>query len=245
VVDRRHYFGYFRNMSGILAIARIAALMGDPARLNMLLAMKYDDAVSAGELADIAGIARSTAREHLIKLVDSGLVEERPVGRWRYYSLADTEIAELLEGFEVFAAKIAGTEPAPPAADAVPLHARCCGDHLSSQLGTRIADHFAAAGLVARSDDDIELTATGEALLERLGVRPHELRCRPRRFLYLCPDWTRTSFHIGGAVGAALLRAFVSRDWMRVDRKARMARLTSLGLDALRREFGLELRQSG
>ena len=91
--------------------------MGDPARLNMLLAMKYDDAVSAGELADIAGIARSTAREHLIKLIDGGLVEERPIGRWRYYNLADTDIAELLEGFEVFAAKIAGTEPAPPAAE--------------------------------------------------------------------------------------------------------------------------------
>ena len=211
----------------------------------MLLAMKYDDAVSAGELADIAGIARSTAREHLIKLIDGGLVEERPIGRWRYYNLADTDIAELLEGFEVFAAKIAGTEPAPPAADSIPLHTRCCGDHLSGQLGARIADHFVAADLVTRSDDGIELTAAGEALLERLGVRPHELRCRPRRFLYLCPEWTRTSFHLGGAVGAALLRSFVVRDWMRVDRKAGMARPTSLGLGALRKEFGVELCHPG
>ena len=232
-------------MSGILAIARIAALAGDPARLNMLLAMKYDDAVSAGELADIAGIARSTAREHLIKLIDGGLVEERPVGRWRYYSLVDTEILEFLEGLEELAAKIGGTEPTTPAADAVPLHARCCGDHLSGKLGALIADRFIAAGFLERSNDGIALTEAGDILLERLGVRPHDLRCRPRRFLYLCPDWTRSSFHIGGAVGAALLRSFVGRDWMRLDRKAQMARVTSLGLDAMRREFGLELRNSG
>jgi hypothetical protein len=78
-------------------------------------------------------------------LGSSVLVEEQPVGRWRRYSLADREIAERLEGFEVFVAKIGGTEPAPS-------------------------------------------------------------RHRPRRFLYLCPDWTMTSFHLGGAVGAALLR---------------------------------------
>ena len=218
-------------------------MAGDPARLNMLLAMKYDNAVSAGELADIAGVARSTAREHLLKLIDSGLVDERAVGRWRYYSLADADIAEILDGFEALAAKIAGNQPAPPAADTGLLHTRCCGDHLSGQLGARMADRFIAGGFIKQSDDGIGLTAAGEALLERLDVRPNELRCRPRRLLYLCPDWTRSSFHIGGAVGAGLLRSFVSRDWMRVDRKAQIARLTSLGFEALRRELGLELHE--
>lgn len=232
-------------MTGVLVIARIAALAGDPARLNMLLAMKYDNAVSAGELADIAGVARSTAREHLLKLIDGGLVDERAIGRWRYYSLADEDIAEILEGFEALSAKIARNQPAPPAADTGVLHTRCCGDHLSGELGARIADRFIAGGFVAQSDGGIELTEAGEALLERLGARPQELRCRPRRFLYLCPDWTRSSFHLGGAVGAALLRSFAGRDWMRVDRKSRIARLTSLGFDALRREFGLELRKAG
>jgi DNA-binding transcriptional ArsR family regulator len=229
----------------LLALARIAALAGDPARLNMLLAMKYDNAVSAGELADIAGVARSTAREHLLKLINGGLVDERAVGRWRYYSLADGDIAEILDGFEALAAKMAGNRPAVPEADAGLLHTRCCGDHLSGKLGARIADCFISGGFVAQSDDGIELTQSGEALLESLDVRPDDLRCRPRRFLYLCPDWTRSSFHLGGAVGAALLRSFAGRDWMRLDRKARIARLTSLGRDGLRRALGLEIRANG
>ena len=211
----------------------------------MLLALKYDESVSAGELADIAGVARSTAREHLLKLIDGGMVTERAVGRWRYYSLADATVSEILEGFEALAAHLSRnrSEPAPDEEeDAGMLHARCCGDHLSGRLGARIAERFIADGFVSQSAEGIELTDAGAALLVRLDVDPHALKCRPRRFLYLCPDWTRSSFHLGGAVGAALLRAFIARDWMRVDRKSRRVDLTSRAHRGLRTELGLELR---
>lgn len=230
-------------MIGTLAIARIAALAGDPARMNMLLALKYDDSVSAGELAEIAGVARSTAREHLLKLIDSGLVTERAIGRWRYYSLADSAIAEILEGFEALAAQITRKQAGPLTTDAGMLHARYCGDHLAGEVGARIAERFIAGGFISQSAEGVELTEEGEALLVRLDCRPHELKCRPRRFLYLCPDWTKSSFHLGGAVGAALLRSFISRDWMRPDRKARRVDLTPIGYGGLRTEIGLEIRK--
>jgi DNA-binding transcriptional ArsR family regulator len=229
-------------MFGTRAIAHLAALAGDPARMNMLLAMKYDVSVSAGELAEIAGIGRSTAREHLLKLIDGGLVTERRVGRWRYYSLADGAIAEILEGFEGLAAQIAQNRST-ATVDAGMLHARCCGDHLAGQVGARIAERFIVAGLVSHCSDGIELTDEGTAALVRLDVRPHELSCRPRRFIYLCPDWTKNSFHLGGAVGAALLKSFVARNWMRVHRKFRRVEVTPTGYGALRKEFGLEIRR--
>lgn len=229
-------------MLGTLAIARVAALAGDPARMNMLLAMKYDDAVSAGELADIAGLARSTAREHLLKLIDGGLVTEQAIGRWRYYSLADSAIAEILEGFEALASKISEKQTAPVTTDVGMLHARCCGDHLSGQVGARLAERFVSSGLIRQSPDGVELSDEGTAKLDRLDVRAEELRCRPRRFLYLCPDWTEDSFHLGGAIGTALLNSFISRDWMRVDRKSRRVQVTPIGYAGLRKEFGLELR---
>lgn len=232
-------------MLGTLAIARVAALAGDPARMNMLLALKYDDSVSAGELADIAGVARSTAREHLLKLIDSGLVTERAIGRWRYYSLADSAIAEILEGFEALAAQLSKNQSGPITTDGAMLHARCCGDHLSGEVGARIAERFIAGGFLSQSADGVELTDAGTALLVRLDVRPHDLKCRPRRFLYLCPDWTENSFHLGGAVGAALLRTFISRDWMRADRKTRCVNLTPIGYGGLRTELGLEIRKPG
>lgn len=230
-------------MIGTLAIARVAALAGDPARMNMLLAMKYDESVSAGELADIAGVARSTAREHLLKLIDSGLVTECAVGRWRYYALADDTIAEIIEGFEALAAQMTKNQAAPVTVDAAMLHARCCGDHIAGRVGARIADRFVAGGFLTQSADGVALTDTGTALLERLDVRAAELSCRPRRFLYLCPDWTESSFHIGGAVGAALLRSFIDRDWMRVDRKSRRVDVTPNGYGGLRKELGLEIRE--
>lgn len=209
----------------------------------MLLALKYDDSVSAGELADIAGVARGTAREHLLKLIDGGLVTERPVGRWRYFSLANDAIAEILEGFEALAAHKPKDELGPLTTDVEMLHARCCGDHLAGEVGARIAERFIAGGFISHCADGVELTQEGTALLVRLDVRPHELQCRPRRFLYLCPDWTKSSFHLGGAVGAALLRSFVGRDWMRIDRKFRRVNLTSIGYGGLRKEIGLEIRK--
>jgi hypothetical protein len=125
------------------------------------------------------------------------------------------------------------------------LHARCCGDHLAGEVGARIAERFIVAGLVSHCVDGIELTDEGTAVLARLDIRPHELACRPRRFLYLCPDWTKDSFHLGGGVGAALLNSFVARNWMRVHRKSRRVEVTSLGYASLRKEFGLEMRAPG
>jgi DNA-binding transcriptional ArsR family regulator len=210
--------------------------------MNMLLALKYDDSISAGELADVAGVTRSTAREHLLKLIDSRLVTERSVGRFRYYSLADGAIAEILDGFEAFAAQILSSPSGPLATDAAMLHARCCGDHLAGEVGARLAERFIARGFILQSTEGVELTEDGAALLVRLDVHPGELQCRPRRFLYLCPDWRRSSFHLGGAVGAALLRTFISRNWMRVDRKSRRVDLTPIGYGGLRAELGLDIR---
>jgi DNA-binding transcriptional ArsR family regulator len=231
-------------MNGTLLIARTAALVGDPARVNMLLALKYDESVSAGQLADIAGVSRSTAREHLLKLIDSGLVTERPVGRWRYYSLAHPVIGEILEGFEGLASQmLSKNQSGPLTTDVGMLHARCCGDHLAGELGARMAERFIAGRFISQSADGVELTENGSALLARLDIRPHELACRPRRFLYLCPDWTRSSFHLGGAVGAALLRSFIARNWMRVHWKSRRVDLTSKGYGGLRAELGMKVRK--
>lgn len=228
-------------MLGTLLVARVAALVGDPARANMLLALKYDESISAGELADVAGVSRSTAREHLLKLIDEGLVTERPIGRWRYYSLADSRIAEILEAFEGLAAHLNTVRAGPLTEDAAMLHARCCGDHLSGEVGARIAARMITAGHVAQARDGVELTDTGRALLERLDVCLCDLECRPRRMLYLCPDWTDDSFHLGGAVASALLRSFIHRGWMRVDRKSRRVDLTPQGRGGLRQEIGLDL----
>lgn len=55
-------------------IAQIAALIGDPARANILTALMSGKALTATELAFEAGVTAQTASAHLAKLTDGGLV---------------------------------------------------------------------------------------------------------------------------------------------------------------------------
>ena len=79
-------------------IAQIGALIGDPARANMLTALMAGRALTATELAEAGGITLQTASGHLAKLEAGGLVGQRKQGRHRYFTLADEVVGKLLEG---------------------------------------------------------------------------------------------------------------------------------------------------
>ena len=84
-------------------IAEVASLMGDPARANMLCALKNEGALTATELAHVAGVAPSTASEHLAKLTRARMIAVQRQGRHRYYRLARDEVADALESLEALA----------------------------------------------------------------------------------------------------------------------------------------------
>lgn len=58
-------------------IAQIGALIGDPARANMLAALTGGRALTATELAGVGGITLQTASTHLAKLEAGGLLTQR------------------------------------------------------------------------------------------------------------------------------------------------------------------------
>ena len=78
-------------------IVRVAVLIGDNARAAVLSALMSGGALTATELADIAGVTRQTISFHLAKLHDAGLLEVERQGRHRYYRLAGPDVAQLLE----------------------------------------------------------------------------------------------------------------------------------------------------
>src|SRR3954464_1212546 len=88
-------------------LARFASLLADGTRAEFCLALLDGRAWTAGELATHAGVARSTATEHLHRLVDGGLLVERRQGRHRYVQLAGPSVAHLLE-------ELAGSLASPP-----------------------------------------------------------------------------------------------------------------------------------
>src|SRR5260221_3981464 len=92
-------------MNESVQIAEIAALVGDPARANMLSALLDGRALTAGELAYAAGVSPQTTSGHLAKLTEARLLVPRKQGRHRYYRLATPAVGRMLEGIMAVAAR--------------------------------------------------------------------------------------------------------------------------------------------
>ncbi len=86
-------------------IAEIAALVGDPTRTAMLVALMDGRALTATELANVAGVTPQTVSSHLGRLTDAGLLTVERQGRHRYHRLASSTVAAMLEGIMAVAAE--------------------------------------------------------------------------------------------------------------------------------------------
>jgi len=78
-------------------LATLGAVLAEPARARILLALGDGRALPASVLAAEAGVAPSTASTHLARLLDAGLLTVSPQGRHRYYALAGPHVGELIE----------------------------------------------------------------------------------------------------------------------------------------------------
>jgi DNA-binding transcriptional ArsR family regulator len=186
--------------------AKIAALLADPAREAMLVALADGLALPAGELAEIAGVTSQSASGHLRKLVEGGVVSVWPQGRFRYFRLADEEIASVLEALAGVACSRSGrtvfTRGRPPHF----LAARCCYNHMAGRLGVAFADALVNHDYVRIADDAAALTSTGSQWLGEIGLPIPKGTGARSQHLRLCLDWTERRFHLAGTIPTAMLR---------------------------------------
>jgi DNA-binding transcriptional ArsR family regulator len=220
------------------SIARLAALLADPTRAGMCLALLDGTAWTAGELATTTGVARSTASEHLDLLVAGGLLAEERQGRHRYLRIATPAAAQLVESLAVQAGP--GATPrslrAVTAGEAM-ARGRTCYDHLAGRLGVAVRDAMVDHDLVTLRRG-VALTDAGLRWLTDLGVEVGDLERQRRPLLRTCIDWTERRPHLAGAVGAAVRTRFADEGW--VERgPGRTVRVTDDGSRALRRVLGL------
>jgi DNA-binding transcriptional ArsR family regulator len=192
-------------------IAMVAALVGDPARSNMLTALMTGRALTASELAHQAGITPQTASSHLAKLEAGGLIEPEKQGRHRYYRLTGPDVAGVLEGLAGLAAqrRILWAR-----AHAHVARARICYDHLAGDLGVQMLDSMKNQRLVRQRKQDIELTAEGEHFLAKTLQISAETLSHPRRpVCKACLDWSERRHHLAGTLGAAMMTRFTELKW--------------------------------
>src|SRR5436190_6420940 len=175
-------------MSEVLDIAAVAALVGDPARANILVALLDGRALTASELAYAAHVTPQTASGHLGKLARANLIEPAQQGRHRYFRLAGRHVAAMLESISEVAA-IAPPRLKPIRIDDTMRQARMCYDHIAGQLGVVLADSLREHGHVEFAEDGGLVTPAGEAFLAKIGIDRSDSRQSRRVFCRPCTDW--------------------------------------------------------
>ena len=225
-------------------IVGIAALIGDHARAEVLTALMADRAMTATELATVAGVTKQTISAHLAKLLDAGLLAAERQGRHRYFRLADRDVAQLLESLMGVAFRTGALRHRLSPREPALRQARVCYDHLAGELGVSIHERLLARRALAPADEGLVLTAAGHRLLQQLGIDTAALALLRRKFCHACLDWSERRHHLGGAVGAALLARMIELGWVRRTKGSRVVVLAGHGALSLQRWIGAPIAEA-
>jgi len=218
-------------------IAGTAALIGDQARADMLTALMTDQALTASELAGVAGVTRATASAHLAKLADAGLVAVESRGRYRFFRLADHDVGALLETLMGVAFRTGSVRLRSSPREPALRKARICYDHLAGDLGVLLFDRLQSNGHVRLEGDTLLLTDAGRAAFVGFGVDPKVASSSRRPLVRACLDWSARRYHLAGFLGAALLGRCLSLGWARRTPGSRIVAFSPTGERALERLF--------
>lgn len=220
----------------ISRIAETAALIGDPARANILFALKDEHRLTASELAAVAGVACSTASGHLGLLVEAGMLQVTQEGRNRFYTLAGPDVPDALEVIEALAGRLKPARAMAVIRDPGVRRARCCYDHLAGIVAVALSDALNGRGTCPGAPNE-----DGRGILSRIGIDLARLEGGRRQLVRWCPDWSTGSTHLGGALGAAIYARLCEMRWLRRVPGSRAVSITPAGAKGLRETFGLSL----
>jgi DNA-binding transcriptional ArsR family regulator len=228
------------------ALAETAALVGDPARASMLMALMDGRALTAGELARIAGVTPQTASGHLARMSIAGLLATQRQGRHHYHRLASPVVAQMIESIMEVSAAAADQCGGPRRTvvtgprDRAMRAARTCWNHLAGELGVHLADALVERGHLELSPEAGAMTDAGRVFFRDFGI---DLRALPtasgRTFCRPCLDWSERRLHLGGALGAAIAERCFALGWIRRAEGSRAVTVTPAGSRGFHEAFGI------
>jgi len=223
-------------------IVRIAALIGDHARAEILTALVAGQALTATELAQVAGVTKQTVSAHLAKLLDARLIVAESQGRHRYFRLADRDVAALLESLMGVAYRAGAMRVRSSPREPALRKARVCYDHLAGELGVLVFDSLEQRRLLRPAEDGPQLTRQGEQFFLEMGIDVAGLGRERRALCRACLDWSMRRHHLAGALGAAVLNRCLDSGWARRIKGSRVVSFSAGGERALRERFSLPAR---
>ena len=222
-------------------ISTIAHLIAEPVRAVILITLSDGSALSAGALAEAAGVTAQTTSSHLSKLLYGGLITMQREGRNRYYRIAGQHVVAALESLASAGPPEAVWRTTPNRSARDLQFARCCYDHLAGEIGVAITQAMLDRKLIEDSGDrTYALTEEGCRWLERIGIDIGELALIQGHHARQCLDWTERKNHVAGILGVRLMEAYVAWKWMKKNPGTRAISVTKQGWAALREHFGIE-----
>ena len=230
-------------MSRHPAVSSAAFLIADPTRATMLMALADGRAQPAGELAYAAGVTAQTASSHLAKLLAGGLLLVETEGRHRYYRLAGSHVAAVLENLASITPGGA-VRRMPRSREAKELQfARCCYDHLAGSLGVAVTQALQEhTFIVAAADKQFDVTPAGIEWFCGMGLDMAGLKPTRRGLARQCLDWTERRHHLAGPLGVELMSRFCAIGWVRRSKSSRAVQVTPKGWAGLKEQLGVDAR---
>jgi DNA-binding transcriptional ArsR family regulator len=221
-------------------IVGIAALIGDHARAEILTALTAGEALTATELAGVAGVTKQTVSGHLAKLLEARLVAVENQGRHRYFRLGGRDVAQLLESLMGVAYRTGAVRVRASPREPALRKARVCYDHLAGELGVLVFDGLEQRRLLRSGSGGLQLTRDGLRFFAAFGIDTDALVSRRRPLCRACLDWSVRRHHLAGALGAAVLDRCYALGWARRAKGSRVVSFSPSGEKALRERFHLE-----
>jgi DNA-binding transcriptional ArsR family regulator len=225
-------------------IARIASLVGEPARATMLLALMDGRSLTANELAKAGHVSPQTTSRHLAQMVEAGLMDVEQRGRHRYHRLASSEVAKVLEGIMQIAGElpVRRTVVTGPRDESMRM-ARMCYDHIAGRLGLAIAERLLADQVIEFDGDQGQVMDRAGEVLQRWGLtlKPDlQTSSRGRTYCRPCMDWSERKMHVAGRLGAMICAHCVDQGWLTRKTGSRALSISAAGATTLRELLGLE-----
>lgn len=221
-------------------ISALTSLLGEKSRVTILAGLMDGKFHTASELAYMAAITPQTASFHLGKLVDNNLVKTESSGRFRYFQLANQEVAHTLE-------LLMAISPPPEIRSLKQSsqlkrleHARTCYDHLAGQISITLTKKMQSLEYIEKKDKNFNVTSKGELFFKDLEIDLVALSKKRRSFSHACLDWSERTHHLGGALGNALFEKYLEWKWIESKPNSREIIITPLGKDGFRTYFGID-----
>jgi DNA-binding transcriptional ArsR family regulator len=206
----------------------IATLIGEPARAIMLWNMLDGRAYTAGELALVSNISPQSASNHLNKLIEADFLKVEKQGKHRYYRFAKDEVAYAIEAMANLIPDKKSLQRKVCINGEIQF-CRTCYDHLAGKVAVDITQTLLQSNLLILEGNEFIVSTAGEAWFNRINIDLEEVKKCKRHFAKPCLDWTERKYHLGGALGAALLSQMKNQDWLRPTAFSRIVILTGKG----------------